>query len=77
MSILLILGVSLLGGLWVPAFLLPAWVRDASLALPTTWAMRGLETVTWQRGGFWSAAPPARSGVAGSRSSCSRSPQCG
>src|SRR4051812_7822987 len=30
-SIVVILGVSLLGGLWVPAFLLPAWVRDASL----------------------------------------------
>jgi ABC-2 type transport system permease protein len=56
-SILLILGVSLLGGLWVPAFLLPSWVRDVSLALPTTWAMRGLETVTWQRGGLLAALP--------------------
>jgi ABC-2 type transport system permease protein len=58
-SILLILAVSLLGGLWVPAFALPAWVRDASLALPTTWAMRGLEAVTWQRGGLLSALPSA------------------
>jgi ABC-2 type transport system permease protein len=58
-SILLILAVSLLGGLWVPAFALPAWVRDASLALPTTWAMRGLEGVTWQRGGFLAALPSA------------------
>ncbi len=56
-SVLLILGVSMLGGLWVPAFLLPAWVRDVSLALPTTWAMRGLETVTWQCGGFLAALP--------------------
>jgi ABC-2 type transport system permease protein len=58
-SILVILGVSMLGGLWVPAFLLPAWVRDVSLALPTTWAMRGLETVTWQRGGLLAALPSA------------------
>jgi ABC-2 type transport system permease protein len=56
-SILVILGVSMLGGLWVPAFLLPEWVRDVSCALPTTWAMRGLETVTWQGGGFFSAVP--------------------
>jgi ABC-2 type transport system permease protein len=58
-SILLILAVSMLGGLWVPAFLLPAWARDVSLALPTTWAMRGLETVTWQSGGLLAALPSA------------------
>ncbi len=58
-SILLILAVSLLGGLWVPAFLLPAWARDFALALPTTWAMRGLETVTWQAGGLLAALPSA------------------
>ena len=39
-SILGILGVSMLGGLWVPAFVLPGWVRDVALALPTSWAMR-------------------------------------
>ena len=58
-SILLILAVSMLGGLWVPAFLLPSWARDVSLALPTTWAMRGLETVTWQSGGLLAALPSA------------------
>ncbi len=56
-SILVILGVSMLGGLWVPAFLLPAWAREFSLALPTTWALRGFETVTWQGGGFRAALP--------------------
>ncbi len=56
-SILVILGVSMLGGLWVPAFLLPTWAREFSLALPTTWALRGFETVTWQGGGFRSALP--------------------
>ncbi|MBN9517617.1 ABC transporter permease, partial [bacterium] len=56
-SILVILGVSMLGGLWVPAFLLPEWVRDAALALPTTWAMRGLDRVTWQGRGLFDALP--------------------
>ena len=32
---------------------------DVSLAVPTTWAMRGLETVTWQGGGFLAALPSA------------------
>ncbi|HXD88450.1 MAG TPA: ABC transporter permease [Urbifossiella sp.] len=47
-SILVILGVSMLGGLWLPAFLLPGWLRDLALSLPTTWAMRGLDAATWQ-----------------------------
>lgn len=46
--IVVILAVSMLGGLWLPAFLLPKWVQEWSLALPTTWAMRGLDGVTWQ-----------------------------
>ncbi len=46
--IVVILAVSMLGGLWLPAFLLPKWVQNASLALPTSWAMRGLDGVTWQ-----------------------------
>lgn len=46
--ILIILGVSMLGGLWLPSFVLPGWARDLSLSLPTTWAMRGLDGVTWQ-----------------------------
>ncbi|AWM36590.1 ABC-2 family transporter protein [Gemmata obscuriglobus] len=58
-SILVILGASMLGGLWVPSFLLPGWARDLSLALPTTWALKGFEAVTWQGGGFWAAAPSA------------------
>ena len=51
--ILGILGVSMLGGLWLPSFVLPGWARDLSLALPTTWAMRGFDNVTWQGRGFW------------------------
>jgi ABC-2 type transport system permease protein len=56
-SILVILGISMLGGLWVPAFVLPGWVRDVALALPTSWAMRGLGGVTWQGQGFVAVLP--------------------
>jgi ABC-2 type transport system permease protein len=48
LAVLAILTLSLLGGLWLPSFLLPEWVRRAALALPKTWAARGLEGVTWQ-----------------------------
>ncbi|MGL6097081.1 MAG: ABC transporter permease, partial [Fimbriiglobus sp.] len=55
--ILVILGVSMLGGLWLPSFVLPGWARDVALALPTTWAMRGLDGVTWQGRGLLAVAP--------------------
>jgi ABC-2 type transport system permease protein len=55
--ILVILGVSMLGGLWLPSFVLPGWARDLALSLPTTWAMRGLDRVTWQGRGLLAALP--------------------
>jgi len=55
--ILAILGVSMLGGLWLPSFVLPAWARDLALSLPTTWAMRGFDSVTWQGGQFMNVLP--------------------
>jgi ABC-2 type transport system permease protein len=58
-STLVILGVSMVGGLWLPAFLLPGWVSDIALSLPTTWAMRGLDAVTWQGRGLSAALPGA------------------
>jgi ABC-2 type transport system permease protein len=58
-AILVILTLSLLGGLWLPAFLLPAWAQTLALALPTTWATRGLEGVTWQGMAFSAAWPCA------------------
>jgi len=56
-SILVILGISMIGGLWMPAFLLPAWLREVSWTLPTAWAMRGFGEVTWQGLGFWPVLP--------------------
>jgi ABC-2 type transport system permease protein len=62
--ILVILGVSMVGGLWLPAFLLPGWVRDVTLALPTAWAMRGLDAVTWQGRGLAEVLPAVAAVVA-------------
>jgi ABC-2 type transport system permease protein len=62
--ILVILGVSMLGGLWLPSFVLPGWARDLALSLPTTWAMKGFDAVTWQGKGLL-AAVPSVSAVAG------------
>jgi ABC-2 type transport system permease protein len=58
-SILVILGISMIGGLWVPSFLMPGWVRDVALSLPTSWAMRGLCGATWQGQGFFTLLPSA------------------
>jgi len=47
----------MIGGLWMPSFVLPGWARDTALALPTTWLMRGFDGVTWQGRGFGSILP--------------------
>lgn len=57
LCILAILGLSLLGGLWLPAFLLPQWVRDIAAAFPTSWAMQGLNGVVAQGRGFADSLP--------------------
>jgi len=56
-SVLVILGISMVGGLWVPSFALPSWVRDVAVSLPTSWAMRGLSAVTWQGQGLFGVLP--------------------
>jgi ABC-2 type transport system permease protein len=57
LSILAILGISLLGGLWLPSFVLPEWIRMVSVGLPTTWAMRALDATTWQGSSFAAVLP--------------------
>lgn len=49
----------MLGGAWVPAFVFPAWLQTASLAIPTRWAVDGLDAVTWRGQGFDAAWLPA------------------
>lgn len=52
LAVVAILGLSMIGGYWLPSFLFPDWVRLSALALPTTWALRGFEGVYWGDGGL-------------------------
>ncbi len=38
----------MLGGAWVPSFMFPEWVQTVSQAVPTRWAIDGLDAVTWR-----------------------------
>ena len=38
----------MLGGAWVPAFLFPQWLQGVTLAVPTRWAVDGLDAMTWR-----------------------------
>ena len=48
----------MIGGAWVPAFIFPAWLQQASLLAPTRWAVDGLDAVTWRGLGFDAALGP-------------------
>jgi ABC-2 type transport system permease protein len=45
------------GGAWMPSFMFPAWMQRASLAMPTRWAVDGLDAVTWRGFGLETVAP--------------------
>ncbi len=59
LAILAALVMTMLGGAWVPAFVFPAWMQQATLAVPTRWAMDGLDGATWRGLGFADAAGAA------------------
>ncbi|MEW5765505.1 MAG: ABC transporter permease [Acidobacteriota bacterium] len=59
LAIFAVLLMVMLGGGWVPAFLFPAWLNRATLALPTRWAVDGLDAVTWRGLGLEAALPAA------------------
>jgi len=48
----------MLGGAWVPSFVFPPWLQTASLAVPTRWAVDGLDAMTWRGLGFDAAIAP-------------------
>ncbi|MET0279732.1 MAG: ABC transporter permease [Steroidobacteraceae bacterium] len=48
----------MLGGAWVPAFVFPAWLQQASLFTPTRWAVDGLDAMTWRGLPFGDALLP-------------------
>jgi ABC-2 type transport system permease protein len=47
-SILVTLLLVMLGGSWVPAFLFPQWLQKATFAVPTRWAVDGLDATIWR-----------------------------
>lgn len=38
----------MLGGAWVPSFIFPTWLQNVSMAMPTHWAVDGLDAMTWR-----------------------------
>jgi ABC-2 type transport system permease protein len=48
----------MVGGAWVPSFMFPEWMQRLTMAVPTRWAIDGLDAVTW-RGLDAAAAAPA------------------
>ncbi len=47
----------MLGGAWVPSFLFPQWLQSLTLAVPTRWAVDGLDAMTWRGLGLEAALP--------------------
>jgi ABC-2 type transport system permease protein len=58
LAILVTLILVMLGGSWVPAFLFPQWLQNASFAVPTRWAVDGLDGMIWRGLGFDAALAP-------------------
>jgi ABC-2 type transport system permease protein len=38
----------MLGGAWMPSFMFPSWMQQLTLAVPTRWAIDGLDAITWR-----------------------------
>jgi ABC-2 type transport system permease protein len=57
-AILVTLILVMLGGSWVPAFLFPEWLQKATFAIPTRWAVDGLDAMVWRGSGFGEALWP-------------------
>ena len=58
-AILATLLMVMLGGAWVPSFVFPGWLQTATLAMPTRWAVDGLDAMTWRGLGLEAALTPA------------------
>ncbi len=57
-AILVTLILVMLGGSWVPAFIFPQWLQTVSFAVPTRWAVDGLDAMVWRGSGFEAALGP-------------------
>lgn len=58
LSILATLLMVMLSGAWVPSFLFPAWLQNATKFIPTRWAMDGMDGMSWRGLGFGEALLP-------------------
>ncbi|MEO7762387.1 MAG: ABC transporter permease [Casimicrobiaceae bacterium] len=58
LAVMVTLILVMVGGAWVPAFIFPPWLQQASLIAPTRWAVDGLDAVTWRGLGFDAALAP-------------------
>jgi len=57
-AILVTLILVMLGGSWVPAFIFPQWLQNVSFAVPTRWAVDGMDAMVWRGSGFNAAVGP-------------------
>jgi ABC-2 type transport system permease protein len=55
---LAILMMVMLGGGWVPAFIFPEWLQQATKIVPVRWAIDGLDGATWRGRPFSAAMGP-------------------
>ena len=55
---LAVLMMVMLGGAWVPTFIFPAWLQQATLVVPVRWAVDGLDAMTWRGIGLSGAVAP-------------------
>jgi ABC-2 type transport system permease protein len=58
LSILATLLMVMLSGAWIPSFLFPKWLQDATKFVPARWAMDGLDAMTWRGSGLAEAMLP-------------------
>lgn len=58
LSVLATLFMVMLSGAWVPSFLFPGWLQNATKLVPARWAMDGLDGMTWRGLGWQEAVVP-------------------
>ena len=58
LSILATLLMVMLSGAWIPSFLFPGWLQEATRFVPARWAMDGLDGMTWRGLGWQEAVFP-------------------
>lgn len=55
---LAVLMMVMLGGAWVPTFIFPAWLQQATVIVPARWAVDGMDAMTWRGIGLRGAVAP-------------------